>query len=232
MTPIVLWVVLAWGVDTGYRTGFRRPPRIHHPDRAAVARLAGRRARHHQRSSARARRAALSPIGRQRSAAAHCAPGGRSAASSWRSYARARPTNLKRQVASDEAIGATTPQIRVGYQALSATGGQYVIEIDPRGLADLNQADLTGDIPPGLPVTRFVVSTNPGTAPDGKATQSGHSPTAPTIAAMPGVASAPPAAVDEDPSSWQPEVQRGWGQPSASNWIPPDPGDGAARSTG
>jgi hypothetical protein len=108
---------------------------------------------------------------------------------------------------ADEAVGMSTPQVRVGYQLLSGSSGQYecVIELDPRALGDLNQADLTDDIPPGLPVARFVISTNPGSAP-GEKPISAQATLPSATRPVPAAETSGPNAGDGDPSNWQPEV--------------------------
>jgi hypothetical protein len=123
-----------------------------------------------------------------------------------------------------------TPQVRVGYQLLSASSGQYecVIELDPRALGDLNQADLTDDIPPGLPVSRFVISTNPGSAAVEKPNRAGGVPYTPTIATPPAVVGAGPGAGDDDPSNWQPEVPMATPDSPQTSSAPPTSSTGSA----
>ncbi len=215
MTPIVLWVALAWGVDAGYEPApdghleyiIQIEPQLlgslaaGHDVTSEVPR--GLDVRHYRISVGTAALPRIAPP----------AAGRRPSIASGASARAADQFEAPGRV--DEAIGATTPQVRVGYQAISATGGQYVIEIDSRSLADLNQADLTGDIPPGLPVTRFVVSTNPGTVPGETPNLGGHAPMASTTAAVPAV-------IDEDPSSWQAEPSAAAaGSPSGSGGLPP-----------
>jgi hypothetical protein len=220
MTTIVMWLMLAWGVDAGYEPTpdghleyiIQVEPQLlgslaaGHDVTSEVPR--GLDIRHYRLTVGTAVLPRIAPAAGQRPGAA----GGATARAADQFETPGRV---------DEAVGTTTPQIRVGYQAISATGGQYVIEIDARSLADLNQADLTGDIPPGLQVTRFVISTNPGTAPSDRSARSGRAPTAPaTLAAPPAVAAAP-AAVDEDPSSWQAEPPAAAGSPPAGGGVPP-----------
>ncbi len=66
---------------------------------------------------------------------------------------------------SAAAPGVETQDVRVGYNRLGNQDGEYVIEITPTGLGDLNQHDLTGDIPADLAITRMRISTQPGSAP-------------------------------------------------------------------
>jgi hypothetical protein len=81
-----------------------------------------------------------------------------------------------------EAPGVETQDVRVGYQPLPKGDGEYVIEITPTGLGDLDQHDLTGDIPPNLAISRVRISTQPGSAPADDAPPAGVGTGEPTLA--------------------------------------------------
>ncbi len=85
---------------------------------------------------------------------------------------------------------------RVFYPPLAMGDGEYVIEITPTGLGDLDQHDLTGDIPPNLAISRVRISTQPGSAPDDTAQTATSAPSGPAIPAGPHLA-----ATDQPPPS-------------------------------
>jgi hypothetical protein len=230
MTPIVLWVVLACGVDAGYEPApdghleyiVQIEPQLleslaaGHNVTSEVPK--GLDIRHYRLTVGSAALPHLAaPAGGGQPSAAGGAPA--RAADAFETPGRA-----------DEAVGMGTPQVRVGYQLLSASSGQYecVIELDPRALGDLNQADLTDDIPPGLPVSRFVISTNPGSAAVEKPNRAGGVPYTPTIATPPAVVGAGPGAGDDDPSNWQPEVPMATPDSPQTSSAPPTSSTGSA----
>ncbi len=59
-------------------------------------------------------------------------------------------------------VGLETEEVHTGFQPLAQGGGEFVVEITPTGLGDLDHHDLTGDIPAGLEITRMRISTQPG----------------------------------------------------------------------
>ena len=81
-----------------------------------------------------------------------------------------------------EVPGVETQDVRVGYQPLPKGDGEYVIEITPTGLDDLDQHDLTGDIPPNLAISRVRISTQPGSAPADVAPPAAAATGEPTLA--------------------------------------------------
>ncbi|HTU24428.1 MAG TPA: hypothetical protein VMF30_03450 [Pirellulales bacterium] len=107
----------------------------------------------------------------------------------------------------DEPIGVTTPQVKAKYELVSDTVGQYVIEINPQSVGDLNRWDLTDDIPSEMRVTRFVVSTRPGSADSDAPNElaAASIPTTAPAALAAAAAGTAAATVDDDPSSWKDE---------------------------
>jgi hypothetical protein len=212
MTPIVFWLALAWGVDAGYEPAadghleyiIQVEPQLveslatGHDLASEVPR--GLDIRHYRLTIDTG---ALPHNAIRQASQRTAAPGGGSGREA---------DQFEEPGISDEAVGATTPQVHVGYQELSASGGEFIIEIDPSSLGDLNEHDLTGDLPPDLRVTRFVVSTRPGSAPSKLPVSDWGNTAEPVMAAMPAVADNSPTVaetgsppVDQDASTWHAE---------------------------
>ena len=185
MTPIVLWVVLACGVDAGYEpaTDGHLEYIIQIEPQLLGSLAAGQNVTSEVPRGLDVRHYRIT-VGT--TALPHIAAPAAGVRPSAAGEVPARPADeFEAPGRTDEAVGMATPLVHVGYELISATGHQCVIEIDPRTLGDLNQIDLTDDIPPGLSVTRFVISTKPGSASVEQPNRVGRTPFAPAAAAAP-----------------------------------------------
>ena len=80
----------------------------------------------------------------------------------------AKPNGMPDSPAHDSDSASAEGQnehVRVGYQPLDR-GGECIIELDSQTLDDLQNYDLSGKLPADLVVTRFRISTRPGSAGD------------------------------------------------------------------
>ena len=122
--------------------------------------------------------------------------------------------------------GLDTQDVRVGYQPLAQGDGEFVIEITPTGLGDLDHHDLTGDVPANLAISRVRISTQPGSAPviPVSATVPASGVPTPAIPAVGSSVPDPPAVPPLVPGAGQPTPATppgGAGSPTAADSGPP-----------